>query len=136
VESQAEHGGEARDARRFREDNVNKFDYVCKRCGGSGFEYTAAGVSSPPQAGSAPDPIDAQIRAEIQLVALISAVKGWAITRPEMTVGELEGKLGMILRFAREAHEEDKQNGEHEPRRNAVAFHALVGNSESKGDRK
>ena len=96
---------------------MNKYDHICKRCGGSGFEYTAAaGISSPPPAGSAPDPIDAQIRAEIQLVALISVVKGWAITRPEMTVGELEGKLGMILRFARQAHEEDKQNdgGQHE----------------------
>lgn len=64
--------------------------------------------SSPP-AGSA-DPVDAQIRAEIQLIGLISAIKGFAVTKPEMTVVELETKLKMILSFARSALDEDRQN--------------------------
>ena len=67
----------------------------------------------PPEYGGATgsvDPADAQIRAEIQLVGLISAIKGFAITKPEMTVVELETKLKLILSFARSALEEDQPN--------------------------
>ena len=76
---------------------------------GSTKTQNAAGTAAP---ACSADPVDAQIRAEIQLVGLISAIKGFAITKPEMTVVELESRLKMILAFARSALEADQQNVE------------------------
>ena len=42
-------------------------------------------------------------RAEIQLIALIDAIRGFSITKPDMKIGELDKMLPKILKFAREA---------------------------------
>jgi hypothetical protein len=59
---------------------------------------------------------DGQIKAEIQLVGLISAIKGFAVTQPDMTVVKLDSMLKTILSFARSALDVDQENVEGKPR--------------------
>ena len=47
-------------------------------------------------------------KAEIQLIALMSAIKGFCKIKPKMTVVELNKMMPKILKFAREALEDDE----------------------------
>ena len=71
-------------------------------------EFEESGLSQvPAQCGCSPD---GQIKAEIQLVGLISAIKGFTVTKPDITVVKLDSMLKTILSFSRSALDEDQEN--------------------------